>query len=84
MPALSRAAIVSATTGRMPVRPLASVLSRRNMSARTTSRSTGAPMPAACERMSERCSCARRSGEMCRVASAPKPVEMPYFGSRAE
>ncbi len=53
------------------------------MSARTTSRSTGSPMPAACERISERCSCVRRSGEMWRVASAPKPVEMPYFGSLA-
>ncbi len=81
MPALSSAAMVSATTGRIPVRPDASVLRRRNISARTTSRSTGSPMPAACERISERCSCARSSGEMCRFASAPKPVEMPYFGS---
>ena len=38
-------------------------------------------MPAACERMSERCSWARSSGEMCRLASAPNPVEMPYTGS---
>ncbi len=81
MPALSIAAMVSTTTGRTPVRPDARVLSRRNTSARTTSRSTGAPMPAACERISERCSCVRSSGEMCRVASAPNPVEMPYFGS---
>ena len=44
---------------------------------RTTSRSTSAPVPAACERISERCSWARCSGGMCLVASAPKPVEMP-------
>jgi len=42
---------VSATTGRTPAMPDASVFSRRNISARTTSRSTGSPAPAACERM---------------------------------
>ena len=47
---------------------------------RTTSRSTSGPEPAACERTSERCSWARISVGMCRVASAPKPVEMPYAG----
>ena len=47
---------------------------------RTTSRSTSGPDPAACDRTSERCSCARISVGMCRVASAPKPVEMPYAG----
>ena len=77
MPAFSRAAIVSATTGRTPVRPLVSVFRRSSISARTTSRSTGAPIPAACERISERCSCRRSSSAMCRVASAPNPVDTP-------
>lgn len=77
MPALRIAAIVSATSGRTPVRPEASVFIRRNISARVTSRSTAGPMPAACERTRERCSCARSSGLMCRTASAPKPVETP-------
>ena len=77
MPALSIAASASAVAGRTPVRPVASVRSRSSISARTTSRSTSGPAPAACERTSERCSAARRSAGMCRVASAPKPVEMP-------
>ena len=69
--------MVWATTGRAPVRPLASVFSRSSMRARTTSRSTGAPMPAACERMSDRWSWTRSSAGMWRLASAPNPVEMP-------
>ena len=32
---------------------------------------------AACDRIRLRCSCVRSSTGMCRVASAPKPVEMP-------
>ncbi len=64
----------------MPVWPVASVESRSSISARTTSRSTSGPDPAACERTSERWSCSRISAGMCRVASAPKPVEMPYAG----
>ena len=48
--------------------------------ARTTSSSTGSPIPAACDRTSEACSAWRRSGGMETVARAPKPVEMPYFG----
>ncbi len=47
------------------------------MSARTTSFSTHGPVPAACERTSERWSWVRFSASMKRVASAPKPVEMP-------
>ncbi|CAB4343982.1 unannotated protein [freshwater metagenome] len=54
MPALSSAAIVSTTMGRTPVCPEHKVLSRSAINARTTSRSTGAPMPAACERINER------------------------------
>ena len=79
-PALSMAARVSATTGRTPVRPPARVFRRRNISARTTSRSTGGPMPAAWLRMRRTWSSWRRSAGMCRVASAPNPVEMPYAG----
>ena len=65
---------------RTPVCPVASVDSRSSISARTTSRSTSGPEPAACERTSDRCSWARISVGMCRVASAPNPVEMPYAG----
>ena len=77
MPALSSAAYVCATTGRTPVRPVASVDSRSSMSARTTSGSTSGPDPAAWLRISERWRSVRRSGGIWRVASAPKPVEMP-------
>ena len=80
IPALSTAAISSATSGRTPVRPVASVERRSSISPRTTSRSTSGPEPAACERISDFCSWARISVGMCRVASAPKPVEMPYAG----
>jgi hypothetical protein len=59
---------------------VASVLSRRSIIARTTSRSTSGPEPAACERTMFSWSLARSSSWMCRVASAPKPVEMPYAG----
>ena len=77
MPASSIAAYACAAAGRTPVRPVARVDSRSSISARTTSRSTSGPEPAACERTRLRCSCARRSTGMCWVASAPKPVEMP-------
>ncbi|CAM5397782.1 hypothetical protein SFUMM280S_02524 [Streptomyces fumanus] len=69
--------MVHATSGRTPVRPEQTVFSRRNISARTTSRSTRGPIPAACERTMLRWSCARSSGLMCRVARAPKPVLTP-------
>ena len=61
----------------MPVRPVASVEMRSSIRARTTSRSTSGPEPAACERTSERWSWWRFSTGMCLVASAPKPVETP-------
>ena len=77
IPASSSAVSVSATTGRTPVRPLASVLSRSSIMARTTSRSTSSPEPAACERISDRWSWARLATGMWRVASAPNPVETP-------
>jgi hypothetical protein len=83
MPWESIAAIVRAVSRRMPVCPVASVESRSSISARVTSRSTSGPLPAACERTSDFCSCARFSAGMCRVASAPKPVEMPYAGTGA-
>ncbi len=63
--------------------PVASVDSRSSIRPRTTSRSTSGPEPAACERTSERCSWARMSVGMCRVARAPNPVEMPYAGVAA-
>ena len=80
IPAFNNAAIVWAMTGRTPVRPDASVLSRSVMRARTTSRSTGSPTPAACERINDRCNCARCSTDTYLLASAPKPVETPYTG----
>jgi len=67
--------------GRTPGRPVANVARRSSIMARTTSRSTSAPLLAACDRTSERCNCARSSGAICRVASAPNPVETPYTGS---
>ena len=80
IPADSIAASAWAVSGRTPVCPVASVERRSSISARTTSRSTSGPEPAACERTNDRCSWARISVGMCRVASAPKPVEMPYAG----
>ena len=77
MPALSRSAYVWAVAGSAPVCPVASVRRRSSMSARTTSRSTSGPEPAACERTSDRCSWARMVGSMYRVASAPNPVDTP-------
>ena len=77
MPAFNIAAYVATVAGRMPVRPVASVDSRSSIRARTTSRSTSSPDPAACERIRLRCSWARSAVGICRVASAPKPVEMP-------
>ncbi len=73
----SNAASACAVPVRTPVCPVASVDSRSSIIARTTSRSTSGPDPAACERISERCRSARWAGGMCLVASAPKPVEMP-------
>jgi len=70
-------AYAAAVSGRTPVRPVASVDRRRNMSARTTSRSTSGPEPAAWLRIRLRWSAARRSGAMWRVARAPKPVLTP-------
>ena len=80
MPCVSSPASSRAVSSRMPVWPVASVESRSSISARTTSRSTSGPEPAACERTSDLCSWARISVGMCRVASAPNPVEMPYAG----
>ncbi len=80
MPWVSIPAIVRAVSRRMPVCPVASVESRSSISARVTSRSTSGPLPAACERTSERCSCSRISLGMWRVASAPNPVDIPYDG----
>ena len=67
----------AAVSGWMPVWPVASVESRSSIIARTTSRSTSGPVPAAWLRTRLRWSAARRSGAMWRVASAPNPVETP-------
>ncbi len=77
MPALSIAAYALAVSRRTPVRPVASVDSRSSIVARTTSRSTSAPVPAAWLRIRLCCSWTRSSAGMWRRASAPKPVETP-------
>ena len=83
MPCDNRDAISCAVSRRTPVCPVARVESRSSISARTTSRSTSGPEPAACERTSDFWSWVRISVGMCRVARAPKPVEMPYDGVSA-
>ena len=82
MPSLSIAIRASASTGRTPDSPIARVRARRSMVARTTSWSTGGPTPAACDRMRASWSSGCRSGAMRVPASAPKPVDTPYTGSR--
>ena len=77
MPALSSARIASATSGRAPEQPIASVRARSSIIARTTSGSTGGPTPAACERTSARWSSSRRSTGIVTLASEPKPVDTP-------
>ena len=72
-PAASRASIVSATTGRAPEKPIARLRARRNTIARTTSRSTSGPIPAACERISAICSSAERVGRDHRVGQRAEP-----------
>ena len=80
-PARSSARIRSATSGRAPEHPIANVRARSTIIARTTSRSTGGPIPAAWDRTSARCSCARASAGIRTIASEPNPVEIPYAGS---
>ena len=75
--AFSSASIVSTTTGRTPVRPEARVRARSSMRARTTSVSTSGPVPAAWERIRERCRAWRMLGGIDVSASAPNPVETP-------
>ena len=53
---------------------------RNSIIARTTSRSTGWPMPEACESTSDCCRVVQRSRAIRVVDSAPKPVETPYTG----
>ena len=76
-PWFSTASIVSTTIGRAPEKPIARLRARRNVIARTTSRSTSGPIPAACERISAVCSSAERSAGITVLASAPKPVDTP-------
>ena len=80
-PAPSSERIRSATTGRAPEHPIASVRARSSIIARTTSRSTGGPIPAACERTSARWSATRASAGIRTSASDPNPVVIPYAGS---
>ena len=60
-----------------PERAIDRLRARSSSIARTTSRSTGSPMPAACERISASCISAVRSGGMTVLASDPKPVVTP-------
>ena len=77
IPADNIAAYTRAVSSRTPVRPVASVDRRSNINARTTSRSTSGPDPAACDRTRLRCNWPRSSTGMCRVANAPNPVDTP-------
>ncbi len=76
-PPLSRRSSAAASSGRAPVTPVASVRARSSTMARVTSGSTGSPIPAAWEAMSDRWSRVRSAGGIHRVASPPKPVEIP-------
>src|SRR5215211_1494424 len=60
---------------------MARLRARRSSMARTTSGSTGGPIPAAWERISARWSSSRLAAGIGVVASDPKPVETPYAGS---
>ena len=77
MPAFSSAAYARTVSSLAPVWPVARVASRSSMSALATSVSTSGPDPAAWLRTRPSWSWARSSAGMCRVASAPKPVETP-------
>ena len=83
MPAFNSRNMASATSGLAPEYPIARDRARSSTIARTTSRSTGSPNPAACERIRARCSCSRCSAGIGVVASEPNPVETPYAGSGA-
>ncbi len=56
------------------------VRARSSIIARTTSRSTGGPMPAAWERMRACWSSDLRSGAIRVLANRPNPVDTPYTG----
>ena len=60
---------------------MARLRARSSTIARTTSRSTSGPIPAAWDRTSAVCSSAERSAGITVLASAPNPVETPYTGS---
>ncbi len=67
----------SMTSGRQPEWPLANVLARISIMARTTGVSSGRPTPTAWLMTMLRCSWAVCSGSMKRLQKAPKPVVMP-------
>ena len=79
MPAFKSEQIASATSGLAPAWPEARVFARRSMRARTISVSTTSPMPAAWLRTTERWRATRWSTSISRLASAPKPVEIPQL-----
>ena len=56
---------------------MASERARSSIIARTTSRSTGGPIPAACDLISARWSATRSEAGIRTSASDPNPVEMP-------
>ncbi len=80
---LQRALVRSHATGMGPpverevVRAMMLLRARSSIIARTTSRSTGGPMPVACDRTSARCSSPRRPSGIQVLASEPKPVVTP-------
>jgi len=58
----------------------ARVLARSTIIARTAGSGSGAPTPAACERMMFRCSCAASAAGIDTVQSLPTRVETPQTG----
>ena len=69
-------AIDNGSCGSDPVNDHVTVVLAADEAAALAGCQTG-PDPAACERISDFCSWARISVGMCRVARAPKPVEIP-------
>ena len=76
-PALSMSISVCATTGRTPEWPLASMLARMVIMARTISPGSGSPTPQTHSRIRLRDSCRASSALICRLAREPKPVLTP-------
>jgi hypothetical protein len=73
MPSRSRSHSLSASSGRQPEWPRATVLARSRSIARTTSRGSGSPTPTEWERSRFSCNWAESAGETKVVARSPKP-----------